>query len=65
MFPSSKTPSRLYNLYTYDVSCAGPLIKNLSDMVFGIIYDDKKLAFIRLGDKAWTLIKLDILHPRK
>ncbi|KAK9152677.1 hypothetical protein Sjap_000157 [Stephania japonica] len=41
---------------------SGPLIKNIRDVIFGVIYNDKNLAIIRLGDKAWTPIKLDFSH---
>ncbi|KAK9137677.1 hypothetical protein Sjap_008271 [Stephania japonica] len=43
-------------------SCRGPLIKD--DMVFAAFYPDK-LAFIRLGDEAWTHVEIDFLQvPR-
>ncbi|KAK9103078.1 hypothetical protein Sjap_020332 [Stephania japonica] len=44
------------------VSCSGPLIKNRNDVIFGVVYNDKKLAFMRLRDKAWTIVEVDLLH---
>ncbi|KAK9137085.1 hypothetical protein Sjap_007679 [Stephania japonica] len=44
------------------VSCPGPLIKNANDVVFGLIYNHSKLAYTRLGDKAWTLVEVEFLH---
>ncbi|KAK9103286.1 hypothetical protein Sjap_020540 [Stephania japonica] len=44
------------------VSCTGPLIKNPDNVIFGILYNLSKLAFIRLGDKDWTFIEVDFLH---
>ncbi|KAK9102647.1 hypothetical protein Sjap_019901 [Stephania japonica] len=41
------------------LSCPGPLIKNA--MMFGIIYNDNKLAFMRLGDNDWTKVNFSFI----
>ncbi|KAK9137664.1 hypothetical protein Sjap_008258 [Stephania japonica] len=48
--------------YKIIASCRGPLIKD--GMVFAALYPDE-LVFIRLGDAAWTDVKIDFLQvPR-
>ncbi|KAK9100272.1 hypothetical protein Scep_023702 [Stephania cephalantha] len=41
------------------VSCTGPLIKNDEDVLFGLVYNANKLAYMKLGDKEWTMIEVD------
>ncbi|KAK9130435.1 hypothetical protein Sjap_010922 [Stephania japonica] len=40
-------------------SCTGPLIKNDADLLFGLVYNANNLAYMKFGDKEWTIVKID------
>ncbi|KAK9100277.1 hypothetical protein Scep_023707 [Stephania cephalantha] len=51
----------VYNLYAFDNDNQfyRPLIKNDEDVVFGVVYNANNLAYMKLGDKEWTIIEID------